>query len=464
MGGATAIGQGALVISAPLVARLYDPAAFGLLAVYTAVLSVLVAVASLRYDFAIPIAQDRSEAVHLLVLSVILALGASVISALAIFIWGPHIAVLLGVRSLASFLWLLPFALFVASITQALASWAVHARSFEALGRMRAVQGVGQAAFQVVLGVLHIGPLGLLAGDLAGRTLGTQQLSRSVLASLRSTQLSVSGVRRQARKTWKFARVMTAASFLSAVSLQLPFLLIPMLFTLEASGQYFLAYRVLILPASLVAAAFSQVFFGEAVFRRSDGPDLHEFARNAVVALLIFSIPTYGMVTVVGPALIQTAFGDEWMPAGQYAQIIAPWLMLQCVASPISGLLVVGRREGESLAFTAVGLTLEIAAIGIGAAMNSLIAGLVILSITSVLLTLGSLWRFLRVANVELRELSRPVSRILAVTLPWLVAAGIFGAVLPAWVLLAAAVGLAAAIGLAGYRSPELRVFLSESR
>lgn len=464
MGGATAIGQGALVVSAPVVARLYDPAAFGILAVYTAVLSVLVAVASLRYDFAIPIAQDRSEAVHLVVLSVTLALGAGVIAALAIFMWGTPLALMLGVPSLASYMWLLPCALVVASITQALASWAVYDRSFEALGRMRAVQGVGQAAFQTVLGILHVGPLGLLAGDLAGRTLGTQQLSRSVLASLRSTQLSVNGVRRQARKTWKFARVMTAASFLSAVSLQLPFLLIPMLFTLEAAGQYFLAYRVLILPASLVAAAFSQVFFGEAAFRRSNAPDLQEFARNAVVALLIFSIPTYGMVTVVGPALIQTAFGDEWMPAGQYAQIIAPWLMLQCVASPISGLLVIGRREGESLAFTAAGLTLEAAAIGIGAAMDSLIAGLVILSITSVLLTLGSLWRFLRVANVGLRELGRPASRILAMTLPSLVAVGILAAVSPAWVLLAAAVGWTTAIGLAGYRSPELHAFLRGTR
>lgn len=464
MGGATAIGQGALVISAPVVARLYDPAAFGIFAVYTAVLSVLISVASLRYDFAIPIAEDRDEAVRLLFLSAILALGTSLVAALAIVLWGPWFAGFLGVLPLAPLLWLLPCALFVASIGQALASWAVYDRLFKQLGRMRAVQGVGQAAFQAVLGVLHIGPFGLLAGDLAGRTLGTQQLYRSVSASMRSTSLTVDSIWRQARRTWKFASVMSAASFLSAVSLQLPFLLIPVLFDLEASGQYFLAYRVLVLPASLVAAALSQVFLGEAAFRRSDAAGLHEFARNAVVALLILSIPTYGMVAVVGPTLMQAAFGKEWMPAGQYAQIIAPWLMLQFVASPISGLLVVGRREGESLAFTAAALAVEAAAIGIGAAMNSLVASLLMLSIASVLLTLGSLWRFLRVANVELWELGRPVIRILAVTLPWLVAAGIFAAVLPAWVLLAAAVGLVAAIGLAGYRSPELHAFFRETR
>jgi hypothetical protein len=41
VGGATAIGQGALVLASPLLTRLYDPQAFGLLSVYSAVLSVL---------------------------------------------------------------------------------------------------------------------------------------------------------------------------------------------------------------------------------------------------------------------------------------------------------------------------------------------------------------------------------------------------------------------------------------
>ena len=74
-------------------------------------------------------------------------------------------------------------------------------------------------------------------------------------------------LRRYAGERWAFARVMTGASFLNALSLQVPFLLIPALFDLQSSGQYFLAYRILVLPGSLVAAAVSQVFFGEASFR-----------------------------------------------------------------------------------------------------------------------------------------------------------------------------------------------------
>ena len=66
MSGAATIGQGAIVVAAPVLARLYDPQAFGLPSVYAAVLSVLVAIASLRFDFAIPIATDPVEVAHLL--------------------------------------------------------------------------------------------------------------------------------------------------------------------------------------------------------------------------------------------------------------------------------------------------------------------------------------------------------------------------------------------------------------
>ena len=61
VGAATALGQGAIVLAAPVLARLYDPAAFGLLSVYAALLSVLVSGSSLRFDMAVPIAKGAAR-------------------------------------------------------------------------------------------------------------------------------------------------------------------------------------------------------------------------------------------------------------------------------------------------------------------------------------------------------------------------------------------------------------------
>jgi O-antigen/teichoic acid export membrane protein len=461
VGGATALGQGAIAIAAPILARLYDPDAFGLLSVYAGLLSVLIAASSLRFDLAIPIASDAIEALHLLVLSVCIAVATSAVVALTVVVWGTQISTVLGVVQLGPYLWLLPIALLIASVAQSLSSWAVYHRSFPQLGRMRAIQGVSQAVGQAVLGFLHVGSIGLIVGDVAGRFVGVEQLFRPLRATLRTTKVSLQAVRRYARERWRFARVMTGASFLNALSLQVPFLLIPALFDLRSSGQYFLAYRVLVLPGSLVAAAVSQVFFGEASFRGSDERRLHDLAYNAAISLFVFSIPTYAIVAAVGPSLISTVFGAQWDLAGTFAQLMAPSLILWSVANPISSLLLVGRRERESLAFTAAELLLKAGALGFGALVHSLTVGIIVLSVVSVLINVAALWRFLRVASVTLGDLVRPLAAIAALTAGPVAVIIVVSRALPAALLVVSAIGWAVALLLAVRFLPQPRAFLS---
>lgn len=463
VGGAAAIGQGALIVASPILARLYSPEAFGLLSVYSAILGVLLGAASLRFDLAIPLALDADEAVHLLAFSVLIALISSVVVALVILVGGPQLVALIGASQLGPFLWLLPVALFVASLAQAIASWAVYHRTFPALGRMRAIQGIAQATGQAVLGVMQAGPAGLIVGDVAGRLVGTEQLIRPLLATLRSTHLDGRAMLGHARARWGFARVMTGASVLNALSLQIPFLVIPALFDLESSGQYFLAYRVLVLPASLVAAGVSQVFFGEASHRREDPRRLHDLAMNVAVSLLVFAVPTYAIVMVGGPDLIRVLFGPRWATAGLYAQIMAPSLILWTVASPISTLLLVGRRERESLAFTLAELLLKLGSLLVGVAAGSLTVGIVALSGATIVINIGALWRILRVAGASVVDLIRPGGRIVALALPAVALVFLARGLPPFGVVAVAGVGWAASFALAARFSPELRALVSGS-
>jgi O-antigen/teichoic acid export membrane protein len=427
------------------------------------VLSVLVSIGSLRFDLAIPIARDRTEAVHLLVLSNAIAAVATVLVAGVLLLWGGSLATALGSQELVSVLWLLPIALFLATFIQALASWAVYNRSFSELARMRVVQGVGQAGSQLGLGLLQVGPLGLVLGDIAGRVVGAGQLIRSSLAGVRSTTTSAAAVISAARERWPFARVMASASLLSTLSLQVPFLMIPALFDLASSGQFFLAFRMHALPASLVVSAVGQVFFGEASHRSIEPRRLHDLTYDAAASLLAFSIPTYLVVMVAGQALLVTVFGAEWQLAGLYAQIMAPSLIFWSVANPMSSLPLIGRRERESLFFTAAELGLKVLALGIGAAFQSLTLGIVVLSITSVAIEAAAMWRFLRVASVSLGELLRPVRRTVLSTLPFLAILVVVALLAPGAVPIAAALAWLGAAGLSFRNSREARGLLSKS-
>jgi hypothetical protein len=142
---------------------------------------------------------------------------------------------------------------------------------------------------------------------------------------------------------------------------------------------------------------------------------------------------------------------------------MAPWLMVSCVASPISSLLLVGSRERESLAFTAGELALKAGSLGVAAMLHSLTIGIVVLSAVSVGINVAALWRFLRVASVSLGELGRPVGRLIALTAPTLAAVGLVGIVAPAGIPVAAAIGWLIAFGLSARFSPEPRALLSGS-
>src|SRR5215210_2142529 len=71
----TALGQLLLVLALPVLTRLYTPADYGALAVYSSTLTVLVVLASLRYEAAIPLPEDDALAGSLLALTLAVLAG-----------------------------------------------------------------------------------------------------------------------------------------------------------------------------------------------------------------------------------------------------------------------------------------------------------------------------------------------------------------------------------------------------
>src|SRR6187549_1826241 len=68
LAGGTALGQLVVVLASPILTRLYEPIDLGALAVYVALLTIIMSVASLQFELAIPIAPDDRVAAHLLAL------------------------------------------------------------------------------------------------------------------------------------------------------------------------------------------------------------------------------------------------------------------------------------------------------------------------------------------------------------------------------------------------------------
>src|SRR5258708_29582360 len=81
----SAVGQLASVLLSPILTRLYSPQQLGILSVYTAILAILVVVASLRYELALPLVASEEEAINLMAVCGCALIASTVTVAVAAF-------------------------------------------------------------------------------------------------------------------------------------------------------------------------------------------------------------------------------------------------------------------------------------------------------------------------------------------------------------------------------------------
>ncbi len=418
LAGGAAVGQAIAVLATPILTRQYSPVELGAFSVFSTTALLLNATNSLRYEMAIPVAEDEEAAGHMVWLCFVLVGAFSLLLGVAVWVWGGAFCRLVKVPILAPYFWLLPFTTAAAGVYEALNFFAIRRKDFASLAQSRVVQGMTQASIQVGLGFTAVGTIGLVSGDLVGRVASSLRLawSGSFTAILR--RFSLAGIRRVAVAFVRFPLFMAGASILNLAAIQVPFLLIPVFFGAEAAGYYFLAYRTLFLPASFVGSAISQVFLGEAAERAREGEPLAHITTRIFLILSAAFLPLYTVALAGAGLLFPAIFGGRWVEAGRYAQVLAPMTLVWSLARPICGMLLVRDRLKESLAFTVFELLGIVAAIYFGQRSGSMYTTAIYISLSGLVVSITSVGRFLHAAGVEFGPVATRFGILLALNLP----------------------------------------------
>ncbi|NER94659.1 MAG: oligosaccharide flippase family protein [Symploca sp. SIO1B1] len=354
MTSSTALAQALTILASPLLTRLYTPEDFGILAVYTSLLSLFVVVGSWRYQLAIPIASNDLAAANVLALSVIALVFMTLLSGFAMGILGSNIVTWTNAPELQPYLWLLPLGLFGAGMYQVLNYWAIRKKTFGYLAQTKLSQGVGQLITQLVLGLIHFRPLGLLLGDVVGRVAGSSRIATLAWKQNHTVfrEISVSQMRSVASRYWRFPVLSGSSALLNSAGLQLPALLIAAFYGTQVAGWFALGQRIIGIPMALIGISVSQVYFSEAARLLRDNPEeLRQFFFKTTRRLLTIGILPIGILAMGGPWLFNLVFGKAWLEAGKYVQILALMFLCQFVVVPISQTLNVIERQDLQLAW-----------------------------------------------------------------------------------------------------------------
>ncbi|WP_181432823.1 lipopolysaccharide biosynthesis protein [Curtobacterium sp. MCPF17_001] len=379
------IGQGAVLAVSPLLTRLYQPAAFGLLAVVTGVSAVVGAVATLGLERAVPLPRSGTAA-RVLVTSACIAVAVSgVVTTLLTFGYRRELGTALSAPALVGLWWMIPVAVVAIALQRIVAAVLTRRRDHGALGARNALQGVVQVVASVALA--PAGVIGLVIAPSAGRIaasiggLGWMRRPTFRLVSCRVGRLVLGRFRR-------FIWAAPLSALLNVSGQQLPTLMIASSEGVVVAGFVGLAVRVLAAPVGVLTDAVGQWFTGSfsAVLRTGRGDVLalvlRTSARTAVPAVCAAVV-----IAVVAPTAFVVVFGDEWLRAGEIARLLVVLFAVQLSVSPVSQALPLLERQVAQLAWDGGRFVLVVGGVALAIALDlgtlALITTYVALSVTA---------------------------------------------------------------------------------
>jgi O-antigen/teichoic acid export membrane protein len=364
----SAVGQGLLIVSAPVLTRLYTPADFGVLAVYVSILSILAVAATLRYEMAITLPEDDEVAANLLLLVLGIVLLMSLLIGLGLWFLADPLVRLVNTPALKPYLWLIPLGVVGAGMYEALSLWAVRKKAFTTIARTKFTQSFGQVLTQVAMGLLKLGPAGLLLGQVVGKTGGSGTLAaltwRHGKESLK--RVSTSGVRQAALRYRRFPIFASGSALLNRAGLYLPPILLAAFYGPQVAGWFALGQRVIGLPMTLIGQSVSEVYLAEAArLIRTDPRALERLFVKTAKHLALVGAPPLALLGVGAPWIFALVFGEGWREAGVYVQLMAVAFLAQLVTTPLEPTFAVTERQDLGLTRNVIRLVLIVGSLSL---------------------------------------------------------------------------------------------------
>jgi len=359
--GGTAVAQVIAFSAAPILTRLYEPSAFGVLATLTGIVGTLIVISSLCYDASIPIVRGRHLGANVKAVCLGL-LGTSVIlSAIVVVVWLDPIAVLLFKNDQSPItLLFIPLLLVCGGIAQIASAVALRAGAFAVIAKSKVLQALLTAASQPLL--FLSGSVGLVAGLLIGQVIGAAYLWRfsterkqRVLLTMRSLSRAMLRLKRSPLLEMPFSLINSAGNYLPPVILTI-------CFGATVGGIFALSLRVISAPISLITSAAAQVFIVSATKAHRDRR-LGALVAHVSGGIIKLTMPALLLIAVGGADIFEIVFGEKWRDAGRLASWLTPWLLMQAIGSPLSSIWIVQGNLHHGLMFGIMGFVLRASAL-----------------------------------------------------------------------------------------------------
>ena len=366
----TVVGQGATVLAAPLLSRIFAPEQFAVAALFLSATNLLYASACGRYELALMLPKDEDKAANVLALALALSVAATLLVTTVVLLFGRSILGFLGLPATEGWYLYLPLSVPLAAWVMLGRHWQARKKRFETVARSDMCYGVAGPYAQMWAFTLFWPARGvmLIGGQLIARLFAVCVLFRTLCADLwhHRTELSVGRMGAAAREYWRFPTCLGLSGIASFLAQELPSFLMVAYFGKEVLGLYYLGRRVLTVPMIFLGHAVGEVFFQRIAAAQTDRPRQRRLLLSVhLYLLLIVAVPML-VIFVWGGGIFAFVFGEKWRVAGHYASLLVPMLTAHFVVWPTRMLLMATQRQLVALIWFVIHLGLTVGSFWLG--------------------------------------------------------------------------------------------------
>lgn len=340
----TGLAQAIPIAITPILTRLYTPEDFGLVALFVACASILSTLATGRYEQAITLPESEIEAVNLFMLSLKVCAAFSLFLIIPIAVLNEWIALQLGNSEIAPWLYLLPISVMGLGTFNAMQMWLNRSSMYKQMS----VNRLQNSGYNAVLN-LGLGIIKLPGGQIWAATFGPLLAALSALRLVYRQDEQFFGKadwetqKILARRYQHHPKYMLPGQLIGVVAFQIPLLIMSSVYSLSVAGLFSLAYRLVVVPTSLIANAIGDVYRQRIAREYQEKGEFKAIYLKTVTTSAIIALPICVLMYVFSPTVFLVVFGKDWIQAGEYAQILVVAVYFQMTFTPIDkGSVLVG--------------------------------------------------------------------------------------------------------------------------
>lgn len=366
----TTVAQAIPIALTPILTRLYGPEDFGVLALFTSIVFILSTIAAGRYELAIMLPDTDEEALNIAALAMVLSAGFCLLTAIPAILLNSQVSALLGREDIGVWLYLVPITSFLVSAFLVLNQLNTRLRNFGQIARASMLKSLAMVAVQISVGLVHNGPAGLVAGQVASSTASNGALARALTARQSREQVSATAMKRAASRYQRFPLLSLPSALANVLSLHAVTILMSLIYSIASVGHYALVQRLLGMPSVLVGTAIGQVFQEQAAREYREHGHAMDTLRSTTKKLTLISFSAFGTVALLAPTLFATIFGEAWRDAGTYVRLLTPLFALRFIVGAVSTITSIFERQDIALIWQFTLLTLSIGTLGASAVLD----------------------------------------------------------------------------------------------